>query len=199
MKHPTVSRRKLRFYEKEKIMETKFKQSKLKGALVSAVLVGTASLTLPAYAGTDTSNMAVTADIGMNCTIATTDIAFGSYDPIVANATSSLTANGTVTTTCTVGSTGVVIIGEGLDPTSDSSPAEPDRRMGGPSEGDYLAYQVYSDSERANVWTGDGETGVAYIASGSGQVMTVYGEVAAGQTDAVEGSYSDTLVVTVNY
>ncbi len=180
-------------------MKTEFNQSKLKGALVSAVLVGTASLTLPAYAGTDTSNMAVTADIGMNCTIATTDIAFGSYDPIVANATSSLTANGTVTTTCTVGSTGVVIIGEGLDPADDSSPAEPDRRMGGPSEGEYLEYQVYSDSELANVWTNDTETGVAYTASGSGQVMTVYGEVAAWQTDAVEGSYSDTLVVTVNY
>lgn len=180
-------------------MKTTFNQSKIRGAIVTAILLGTASLTLPAYAGTAASNMAVTADIGMNCTIATTDIAFGSYDPIVANATSSLTANGSVTTTCTVGSTGVVIIDDGQHATGDSTPAEPERRMGGPSEGEYLAYQVYSDSELANVWTGYGDTGVAYTASGSGQVMTVYGEVAAGQTDAVEGSYTDTLVVTVNY
>ena len=180
-------------------METKFKQSKLKGALVSAVLVGTASLTLPAYAGTDSSNMAVTADIGMNCTISTTDIAFGSYDPIVANATSSLTANGSVTTTCTVGSTGKVIIGQGLHAPEGSTNGEPVRRMQGPGADDYLMYQVYSDDDRTAIWTNYGDTGVPYAASGSGQVMTVYGEVAAGQTDAVEGSYADTLVVTVNY
>ena len=180
-------------------MKTKFNQSKLKGAFVSAMLVGTVSLTLPAYAETESSNMAVTANIGMNCTIATTDIAFGAYDPIVANATSNLTANGSVTTTCTVGSTGKIIISDGLHQTSESTPAAPERRMGGPSEGDYLAYQVYSDSDLTSVWTGYGDTGVAYAATGSARAMTVYGVVPAGQTGAVEGSYSDTLVVTVNY
>ena len=180
-------------------METKFKQSKLKGALVSAVLVGTASLTLPAYAGTDSSNMAVTADIGMNCTISTTDIAFGSYDPIVANASSDLDAAGSVTTTCTVGSAGSVIIGQGLGASEGSTDADPVRRMQGPGEGDYLEYQVYSNDDRSAVWTNTVATGETYTATGSAEVMPVYGRVAAGQTSVAEGSYSDTLIVTVNY
>ena len=64
-------------------MKTKLNQSKLKGAIVSAVLVGTASLTLPAYARNRLRKHGVTANIGMNCTISTADIAFGAYDPIV--------------------------------------------------------------------------------------------------------------------
>ena len=179
-------------------MKTKLNHPQLKIAALSAMLLGTA-LSVPAYAETGSANMAVTANIGMNCTISTTDIAFGSYDPIVANATSSLTANGSVTTTCTVGSTGKVIIGEGLHAPEGSTNAEPVRRMQGPGADDYLMYQVYSDDDRTAIWTNYGDTGVPYAASGSGQVMTVYGEVAAGQTDAVEGSYADTLVVTVNY
>lgn len=198
MKYPTVSRRKLRFYEKEKSMETKFNQSKLKGALVSAALVGTASLTLPAYAVTESTNMAVTANIGMNCTISTTDIAFGAYDPIVANASNDLDAQGSVTTTCTVGSAGKVIIGQGTGAPEGSTDADPVRRMSGPS-GDFLIYQVYSDDDYAGVWTNEVASGVAYTASGSAEVMPVYGRVAAGQTTVANGSYSDTLVVTVNY
>ena len=180
-------------------MKTKLNQSKLKLAIVSAMLVGTASLTFPAYAVTESSNMAVTANIGMNCTISTIDIAFGGYDPIVANATTDLDAAGSVTTTCTVGSAGKVIIGQGLGDDDDSTDGAPLRRMQGPSEGDYLEYQVYSNVGRSDVWTNEVATGVAYTASGSEQIMPVYGRVEAGQTTVAKGSYSDTLVVTVNY
>ena len=134
----------------------------------------------------------------MNCTIATADIAFGAYDAIVDNATTDLDAAGSVTTTCTVGSAGKVIIGQGLAAPEGSTDEDPIRRMSGPS-GDFLIYQVYSDSDRSAVWTNDTETGVEYSATGSAQVMPVYGRVAAGQTTVAEGSYSDTLVVTVNY
>jgi len=181
-------------------MKTKLNQSKLKLAIVSAVLVGTASLTLPAYAtGTSSANMSVTANIGMNCTISTADIAFGAYDPIVTHASVDLDAQGSVTTTCTVGSAGKVIIGQGLDPADNSSDIDPLRRMGGPSEGDYLNYQVYSDAGRSTIWANDTDYGKTYNASGSAEVMPVYGRVGAGQTAAVKGSYTDTLLVTVNY
>ena len=42
-------------------------------------------------------------------------------------------------------------------------------------------------------------TGKTYNASGSAEVMPVYGRVGAGQTAAAKGSYTDTLLVTVNY
>jgi len=179
-------------------MKTKLNHPQLKIAALSAMLLGTA-LSVPAYAGTGSANMAVTANIGMNCTISTTDIAFGAYDPIVANASSDLDAAGSVTTTCTVGSAGSVIIGQGLGASEGSTDADPVRRMQGPGEGDYLGYQVYSDSEHQNVWTNYGDTGIAYSASGSAQVMLVYGSIDGGQTSVPQGSYSDTLVVTVNY
>ena len=180
-------------------MKTKLNQSKLKGAIVSAMLVGTAALSVPASAGTGVADMTVSADIGMNCTISTTNISFGAYNPIDTHASAALNADGAVSTTCTVGSTGKIIIGQGLDPATGSTDAAPARRMGGPGEADYLNYQVYSDSSLASVWTNEVASGVGYTASGSAQVLLVHGSVPGGQTSATEGSYSDTLVVTVNY
>ena len=179
-------------------MKTKHNHPQLKIAALSAMLLGTA-LSVPAYAGTESANMAVTANIGMNCTISTTDIAFGAYDAIVTNASTDLDAAGSVTTTCTVGSAGVVIIGLGANAHETSTDTVPVRRMAGPAEGDYLLYQVYSDEGRSAIWTNDTETGEAYNATGSAQVMPVYGRVESGQTTVAEGSYSDTLLVTVNY
>ena len=180
-------------------MNIKFNQRNLKIAIAASVLVGSAGLTVPAYAETSSSSMTVTSNIGMNCTISTADIEFGAYDPIVTNASLDLDAQGSVTTTCTVGSAGKVIIGQGLGDVDGSTNEAPLRRMQGPSEGDYLEYQVYSNDGRSNVWTNDVATGVTYTASGSAEVMPVYGRVEAGQTTVAEGSYSDTLLVTVNY
>ena len=178
-------------------MKTKLNHPQLKIAALSAMLLGTA-LSVPAYAETGSANMAVTANIGMNCTISTTDIAFGAYDPIVTNASLDLDAQGSVTTTCTVGSAGKVIIGQGLG-NGGGTDASPVRRMAGPTADDYLNYQVYSDDDYSAVWSNAVASGVPYSATGSAQVMPVYGSVNAGQTTAVNGSYSDTLVVTVNY
>jgi len=180
-------------------MNIKFNQRNLKIAIAASILVGPAGLTVPAYAETSSSNMAVTSNIGMNCTISTGDISFGAYKPTTDHLTDDLEATGSVTTRCTVGSGGKIIISEGLAPGADSSPASPLRRMGGPADGDYLLYQVYSDSDRALVWSGYGDTGIPYNATGSDQEMTVYASITAGQTTSPEGSYSDTLVVTVNY
>lgn len=180
-------------------MKTKLNHPQLKIAALSAMLLGTA-LSVPAYAtGTSSANMSVSANIGMNCTISTADIGFGAYDPIVTHASVPLDAQGSVTTTCTVGSSGKVIIGQGLDPRTNSSDTLPLRRMSGPSEGDYLNYQVYRDSGHQTVWENDTDFGKSYNASGSAEVMPVYGRVDAGQTTVAKGSYSDTLLVTVNY
>ena len=48
-------------------MKTKLNQSKLKLAIVSAMLVGTAGLTVPAYA--DPALLKVSAIVNMSCTI----------------------------------------------------------------------------------------------------------------------------------
>ena len=178
-------------------MKTKLNQSKLKLAIVSAMLIGTAALSVSAYS--DTASMDVSANIGMACTITATDIAFGAYDPIVTNADTDLTANGSVTSTCTVGSSGSIKISQGVNPGVDSTDAVPVRNMALAGEGpaSTLGYDVFSDDALTLSW--ENATGVGYNASGVAEEMIVYGKVAAGQTDAMQGSYSDTLTVTVNY
>ena len=180
-------------------MNIKFNSNNLKLAIVASMLVGSAGLTVPAYALTDTSNMTVSTNIGMNCTITTTDIAFGEYKPTTDHASTALTANGSVTTTCTVGSTGKVIIGQGQHPGSGSSDAAPVRRMALDDDSSYLAYSVFSDEDKSASWTNEEASGVPYTASGEAQIMPVYGVIGAGQTGATQGSYGDVLVVTVNY
>ena len=69
-------------------MKTKLNQSKLKLAIVSAMLLGTAGITAPAYALD--ANLSVSASIGMACTITTTTLAFGAYDPVGTHATADL-------------------------------------------------------------------------------------------------------------
>jgi len=180
-------------------MNIKFNSNNLKLAIVASMLVGSAGLTVPAYALTDTSNMTVSTNIGMNCTITTADIAFGEYKPTTDHASTALTADGSVTTTCTVGSSGKIIIGQGQHAGSGSSDASPVRRMALSDDSSFLTYDVFSDSDRSASWTNVEASGVAYTASGSAQTMPVYGKIAAGQTGATQGSYADVLVVTVNY
>ena len=174
-------------------------QTLFKTMVLLALLISAASLILPAYATSTTTNMNVTANIDMNCTITTADIAFGEYKPTTDHASAALTADGSVSTTCTVGSSGKIIIGQGEHAGSGSSDASPVRRMALNDDSSYLLYDVFSDSDRQTSWTNEGSSGIAYTASGSAQVMTVYGKIEGGQTTAEKGSYADVLVVTVNY
>ncbi len=177
-------------------MKTKLNQSKLKLAIVSAMLLGTAAITAPAYA-LDT-NLSVSASIGTACTISTTTLAFSTYDAVGANASADLEAEGGVTSTCSIGSSGHIKMGEGLHADADSSADTPLRRMQhSTDETSFLSYFVYSNSARSLVW--ENTTGVAYEGTGSDATLTVYGSVTQAQTDAIVGSYQDTLVVAINY
>jgi len=88
--------------------------------------------------------MQVTAGIGKNCVIETTNISFGSYEANV-NATDPLDATGSITTTCTIGTAGEVLINYGANvavESSDRSPYDRHRYFS------YLGYEVYSNSDR---------------------------------------------------
>ena len=177
-------------------MKTKFNQSKLKLAIVSAMLLGTAAITAPTYA-LDT-NLSVSASIDMSCSITTIPLVFGDYEPGSTHATVPLNAQGGVSSTCTTGSSGNIKMGQGLNSGDDSSDSTPLRRMvNGTDATKFLSYSVYSDSARSSVW--ENATGVAYTGTGSAATLTVYGSVPQAQVDAIVGSYSDTLVVAINY
>ena len=190
--------RKLHFKKKEKSMNIKFNQRYLKIAISAATALGIVAVSMPAYAGTGTSNMTVSSSINTACSISTTNISFGAYDAVVANASSALTAAGGLSSTCTVGAGGYIKISQGLNASSDSSDADPDRRMVHATDGTkFLNYEVFSDSDRSVEW--ENATGVTYTGTGSAQALVVYGSVTAAQASAIAGSYSDTLTVTINY
>jgi spore coat protein U-like protein len=143
-------------------------------------------------ADTDTANLSVTATVVANCSIDTTTVAFGNYDPAVAHASSPLDGTGTVTITCTKGTTSTV----GLDVGSNASGST--RRMSNGS--DFLSYELYQNGGRTVVWGNSGGDLHAPGAAPSSapRAITVYGRVTGGQ-DVGVGSYADTVVATVTF
>jgi spore coat protein U-like protein len=165
-------------------------------SLVLATAILTAAASSSAFAQTSTSNLSVTANITNNCAISSTPVAFGVYDPIVANVTSDLTANGTVLVTCTIGDNTVITLGEGLNKLGGSTPAVPLRQAA--NSGNKLSYFLYQDSAHTTAWGNTGPVGVSITGSGIQQTVPVHGVITHGQ-NMPSGSYTDTVVVTVSF
>lgn len=135
-----------------------------------------------------------------SCSVSTSPLAFGSYDPLLpANRDST----GNVRVTCG-GVAGLLVpltvtIGAG---TSGSMAA---RQMA--SGARRLDYNVYSSSGYTTVW-GDGSGGTGSISSsillnllGTAPPLDlpVYGRIPGSQVSVAPGTYTDTLVVTLTY
>ena len=170
---------------------------------LSTMLLFAVGLSVSAYATASVSDMAVTAEINANCIMSTTDLAFGAYDPIVANATEGLTGSATVSATCTSGATGVVTMSGGLHSTFCMS-SKCYRRMANAGETSFLRYNIYTNAGYSwgYVWTDnpvDTKTVGQVTGSGISQDLTVYGEVHKNQTNASAGSYTDTINVTLRF
>ena len=144
-------------------------------------------------AATATANLSVSATVTNNCTISTVALAFGSYDPVVANASTNLDGTGTVVVACTKGSTATIGLGTGANASGSI------RRMKDAGT-NYLTYELYQDSGRSTVWANSGAGLLSPVAAPSkaARNFTVYGRVASNQ-DVPAGSYTDTVVATVNF
>jgi spore coat protein U-like protein len=162
-------------------------------ASVSGVAIVAAAFSTPAAAATATANLGVSATVTNNCTISTAPLAFGSYDPVVTHAATNLDGTGTVTVACTKGVAPTVGLGLGSNASGST------RRMTDGSS-NYLTYEMYSDAGRTTVWTdsGGGLYAPGAAASKTARNFTVYGRVPSNQ-DVAAGSYSDTVVATVNF
>lgn len=165
-------------------------------ALFTAVSVLALGASGAAFGGTATSNLSVTSTVIDNCTISTAAVAFGNYDPIVANASSALDGTGTVTITCTLSDVVQVTLGQGANADTGSTDAAPARRMA--KDTDHLSYSLFSDSGRTAIWGNDATVDVERTGTGAADALTVYGRVSAGQNQPA-GAYSDTVVATVTF
>lgn len=182
--------------------------NKVSHALVLASLLGVGAALVaatPAHAGSANSNLTVSASVAANCTISTTAVAFGAYDPVVANAATVLNGNGSVSIACTKGSAPNITLDLGLNAVG----AQRNMKITGGGT-DVLQYQLYQPPSTApnaactfpgsTVWG----TSVAQTftptapANKNARSYNVCGTVAAGQ-DVSVGSYQDTVVAAVNF
>ena len=181
---------------------------KVSSALALASLLGVGAALLapaPAHAGSTPTNLAVTANIAANCTISTTAVAFGAYDPVVLNAATALNGTGAVTIGCTKGSAPTITLGLGANASGSQ------RNMLNGANTDVLGYQLYQPPNNTvgtvcpavaggTVW---GTTGANIFtptvpASKATRAYNICGVVSAGQ-DVSVGMYTDTVVATVNF
>lgn len=122
------------------------------------------------------------------CTVSATGLAFGSIDPLSATDT---TGTATVSVTCPAPASYSLSLSAGagsyVQRTLTSGVL-------------VLNYNLYTDVSATQVW-GDG-SGSTFVVSGSadsnGAAHTVYGLVPY-QSQAVPGTYADTIVVTLSY
>jgi spore coat protein U-like protein len=139
------------------------------------------------------ASLTVSANVVKNCTITTAPVSFGNYDSVAANATAPLDGIGTITVKCTKGAAAKV----GLNPGGNAQGTT--RRMAG-GTAEYLTYELYKDTGRASIWGDTATTGLDVPAAPNQtpRNFTVYGRVAQAQEAAV-GTYTDTVVATVNF
>lgn len=174
----------------------------MKNIRVAALLVSVGLLSVghTAIAATATANLEVSATVNSSCTIQTSPLAFGTYDPA---ATSPTDATGQVTIACVKGSVPVISLGAGLHSADTAA-----RKMATASGTDSLNYFLYKpDADGTScslaqpaVW-GNQDTerlSLAAVQSINPTAYSVCGRITAGQ-DVPAGTYQDTVTATVEF
>ena len=158
-------------------------------------------IALPAYGATATGNLGAGASVAANCTIATAPVAFGAYDPVVANAAVARTGTGSITVACTAGSAPTITLGLGANAVGAV------RKMASGAE--RLVYELYQPPNTTpgiacgaltTIW-GTAGANIFTPTSPASKVARTYnvcGSIAANQ-DVGVGAYSDTVVASVNF
>ncbi len=148
------------------------------------------------------ANIAVSASVSANCSISTTPLAFGVYDPVTANLTDALTGQGSVSVACAKKATGMTI---GM---SNGSNFLVQRRMTGPAL-DFLKYDLFQPTGATPAtacpgtvaWgttIGTDTLALTDAPSKDARPYLVCGSIPGGQDIAVD-TYADTVVATVNF
>ena len=166
----------------------------MKRTAALGALLGITLSSMAVSAANETASLNVSATVTNNCTISTAPLAFSQYDPVIANASADLDGTGRVTVACTKGATPNIGLGGG------SSASGTARRLSDGSGVNYLTYELFQDSGRSVAWTSSGSGMLTPVAATSkaARDFTVYGRIAANQ-DVPAGSYTDSVVATVNF
>jgi spore coat protein U-like protein len=136
---------------------------------------------------TATTSFTLTVTIEPSCTISANPLSFGNYSGALLDATTTLSVTCTDTTPYNVG----------LNAGTATGATVTTRMMTGPG-GALLNYSLYSNSGYSVNWGNSSGSWVGGTGTGGAQTLTVYGQIPANQFPTA-GSYTDTIVATVNY
>jgi spore coat protein U-like protein len=175
-------------------------ESAMKKALVGALALAVIALmATPVFAaGSATNPLTLSATVINNCTITTTPVGFGNYDPLSASVNN---ASGTVVITCTKNAAPSITLANGNNFVAN-------RRM---TDGtNFMNYEIYKPpttvAGAACTWVSPqrwgtvvGETFTPTAAPDkNARTYNVCGQIAAGQ-DLAAATFNDTVVATVNF
>lgn len=164
----------------------------LKPSLAARALICAGLAVAPRVAdpATVTTTFNVSTDVVTACNVSATPLAFGSYTASAASNSTSI---------ITVACSNTVPYNVGLDAGTSTGATVTTRAMTGPAGSLPLDYSLFQDSARTVNWGNTvGTDTVAGTGNGSGQTLTVYGQVPAGQGNR-PGTYNDTITVTLTY
>lgn len=165
------------------------------GALLASALVS-GQPAFSATTATATSNLTVNATVKGFCTISDATLGFGDVSATGSQGSPSVTnydGSTSITATCNKGTTGTITASMGANPDGTTI-----RRMA--SGSDLLSYRLYTDSGRSTELLPT-TTGFTISGNGSSQSKTIYGRIPGGTNvdNAPNGTYSDTVVLTISY
>ncbi len=148
-------------------------------------------------AGSASSTFRVTATLDPTCTIQTTPVSFGHYNPLIAQAHAPLDVNSTVTITCSKGMATTIALDRGLHGKQARATTRAMKHM---SSNEYLEYDLFQDVLRTIVWGTAGENIVvpAIAPDAKPRTFQIFGRIYPAQ-DVAAGDYADTVVAIVNF
>jgi spore coat protein U-like protein len=167
---------------------------------VRLVLLPVLAVALIGGTSPQTTPLSPSATVTSVCTIASpAALAFGPYDPVVTNNTTSMpldVALNALSVSCTRGAPGVTI-GLGASGNAASCPSPSGQRCL-VSSGHVLNYQIYTTAGRGTIW--DSANTLSHSSTSmAATLIPVYGRIPGGQDATIGASYADSVTATVNF
>lgn len=160
-------------------------------AIIALATIATAATATPALAGTANGSMVVSAIVLENCTVVATPMVFTSITEVGAGNNDSTASLALV---CTPNADFDIALNDGANASNGQ------RRLKNALTTEYLNYNLYMDSSRAQPWGNvQGTNTKAGTAPLGVANYTVYGRIPAGVDNVSAGAYADVVTVTVTF
>jgi spore coat protein U-like protein len=170
----------------------KLKTTTALSAIAGSILFYHASIA-EAQATTSTAVLTVSASIASSCTITTTGLSFGTYASGAAT-----TGSATITATCTNGTAYTILFNEASDGTTAGTYRIYSAGTVSATSSLFLEASFGSTSGFTSKIT-DTLNAITGTGNGSAQTITLYGNLASGQTGKVATAFSRNLTLNLVY